>query len=396
MTNREPMLTRWARALSRLTGTVLVVCVLASPASGQRSIRVVDTDGRPMPAVRVDLLGRGELIATYSTSAQGVADVGPERWSEVTRVSLSHLGFQTLIVQVADLSPDQALVLEPEPVELESILVEAGELCPVSDDPRARRLWAEVAARYAQDTGLRAWLARLSRYGGSVRQDELARPPAEAPATYLAGGGPDGSAETPRSINDRIADEGYSWRAGALGASRGVSWSYAALDREDAHHFSSPVFGQAHDFAVQTESSERTSLIFCGKRNSEHPTTNGVITLAPGSSFLGAEWRFRTDDPDEGAGGSVVFASYYDGLDARPHLVAAQGQIYWHDGTELRYPNLPRPYYREGVSRAEWYLLPSAERRCTTGRSFFGDRPSADNPNGVRFAACFEENWGRR
>lgn len=387
------MLTRLSRVLGRLTGTVLLACVSALPASGQQSIRVVDSDGRPMPAVRVDLIGRGELIATYATSAEGVAEVGPERWSEVTRVSVSHLGFQTLLVQVADLSPDRILVLQPEPVELESILVAAGELCPITDDPRARRLWSEVAARYAQDTGLRAWLARLSRYGGSVRQDDLARPPAEAPVTYLAGGGPDGPPETPRSINDQIAGSGYASRAGALGTSRGVAWSYVALDREDAHHFASPVFGQAHDFAVQSESPEQASLIFCGKRNSEGPTTNGVITLAPGSAFLGAEWRFQTDDPDEGAGGSVVFAAYQDGLDERPHLVSARGQFYWHDGTELPYPNLTRTFYREGVANAEWYLLPSAERRCTSGRSFFGDPPPANDPNGVRFAACFEETW---
>src|SRR5262245_59041378 len=92
--------------LGRLVGAVALSGSLAGALGAQVSIRVVDANGRPVPAVRVDVYGRGEILSEAATSALGVAELSAERWSEARRISLSHLGYQTVVVQIDDLPSD--------------------------------------------------------------------------------------------------------------------------------------------------------------------------------------------------------------------------------------------------------------------------------------------------
>jgi hypothetical protein len=385
--------------IARLSSAALLAAALVSPLAGQVSVKVVDQSGRPVPAVRIDVLGLGDLIGTVSTTAEGTAELSFERWSEARRLTLTHLEFRTLIVQVDDIPSDGLIRLEPEATAIEGLDVTARPLCPIDDDDRARRLWSEVASRYSSETPSRAWFARLSRYGGSVREQDLHRIPDSGFIHHLAAGGPGvitGDDHTPRSLDDRIESEGYAWRPLVVGGTtraRDLVWAYPELDWLHAYHFASPVFGALHHFAVASESEGQITLVFCANGEGSGATIDGVLSLAPEEAFLSADWRFDTTDRDESAGGSVAFTSYAERPGAKPHLLASRGAFFRHTGPARPYPDLPPTYARFGTASIEWYLLPSAERPCNTGISFRSDPPRS--PEGMRFHECVAEYWRR-
>ena len=161
------------RALSCLTLALLTL--IPARATAQVSITVVDSNRNPVPAVRIDVMGRGELIAVESTSENGTADLASERWSDVRRLTLSHLAYRTLIVQVDEIPADGVIRLEPQAVAIEGVDVAGRELCPVVESPEARSLWESVAALYSPDTENRALSAILTRHGGGVPETDLYR-----------------------------------------------------------------------------------------------------------------------------------------------------------------------------------------------------------------------------
>lgn len=385
-----------------VVATVALTCCCVAPVAGQVSIHVADSDGSPIAAVRVDVFGLGELIGSESTSAQGIAELSFERWSEARRISLSHVGFQTLVVQVEDIPDDGVILLAPDATEIEGLTVEAPDLCPVVDDPRARRLWAQVAAGYARDTGSRAYLGYFSAYSGTVRSDPLNGVADSMSAGWITAGDPyvrHGGDHTARSLEECVSAEGYAWPPlviGGMVAGRARAWAYPQFDRIHAYHFASPLFGALHDFAVGIESEEQTTLVFCDNGEGTGATIQGVISLEPDEAFLAAEWRFETSDPDEGAGGSVSFMSYVESTSGTTHLVASRG-IYFRDrhiGNNVPYPDLQRTYSRSVTTKLRWYLLPSLDHPCNDGLSYYQDPPR--DPQGVRFAECVAEYWGRK
>jgi hypothetical protein len=378
-----------------VTGNLSIVAAiatcLAAPLSAQLSIRVGESSGRPVPAVRVDVYGRGEVIGVASTSAEGVAELSAARWTEARRLSLSHLAYQTLIVQVEDIPVDGVIVIEPQAFALDPLRVEVGQLCPIVDEPTARRLWSQVAALYATDTGSRAVFARLEINRGAVREDRLHHTNDVEMVEGVTNGawGPLAGGDLyDLSLDERIERAGYAWPPLTIDGNglRENGWGYPALDMRAAHHFASPVFGRLHDFAVMSESDRRTTLIFCGNGRANGATINGTISLVPGRAFLDAEWRFETNGPDEGAGGSVTFASFTERNGSR-HLVSERGMFYRHNGLDPLYPDLPRTYMRELTANVRWYVLPSSDTPCTGNVSF----PAAADS---RLLACVERYWG--
>jgi hypothetical protein len=261
-------------------------------------------------------------------------------------------------------------------------------------------MWSEVAARYSTETGSRAWFAYISRYGGTVREEELHRIPDSGFANQISAGGPDvlhGGDLARHSLDDLIWAEGYAWPPLVIGGTlraRDRAWAYPEFDWIHAYHFASPVFGALHDFAVTSESEGQTTLTFCGNGRGAGATINGILTLIAGEAFLDAEWHFRTAERKEDAGGAVTFTDYVEAPGAKPHLVASEGVFFRRRSP--RDPSLDRPptYSRYGTARIRWHLLPSADRPCNGGISFYGNPPRT--PQGMRFTECVVEHWGSR
>jgi len=384
-----------------LLGAAATAMCLAAPLAAQVSIRVVDSSGRPVPAVRVDVYGRGELVSVASTSAEGVAELSTERWAEARRLSLSHLAYQTLIVQVEELPADGVIRIEPQAIPIDALSVEVGQLCPIVDEPEARQLWSQVAALYATDTGSRASFARLSLSRSSVPADQLHR---TSDAEFIDGvttggwGAPPAGDLLRATLEERIERAGYAWLPFSIdgGTIRAKGWTYPPLDVRAAYHFASRSFGALHDFAVMSESDEQTTLVFCGNGRANGADINGTIALVPRRAFLDAEWRFETGDPDEGAGGSVTFASFIERNGSLPHLVSSRGLFYRHNGVEPLYPDLPRTYMREITANVRWHLLlPGEQQPCVGSVAFWDDSPPPADSDGGGLVACVAEHWGR-
>ncbi len=391
--------------ITRLLGVALLASCLATPVVAQVSIRVVDSSGHPVPAVLIEVYGRGELIAVTSTSADGGAQLSSERWSQVRRITLRHLGFQTLIVQVDEIPPDGLIQLESRPIEIEGLTVEARELCPINDSPEARRRWSEVASLYSRETGSRAWSVYYSGHAGRVQEVDLHRPTDSGAVGRVSGGGAGvvhGGDRAPSSLDDHIRTEGYAWPPLIIGGTTGSrtrAWKYPQLDHEHAYHFASSVFGALHNFEVVRESEGQTTLAFCPNGAGNGATIKGLLTLGPGEALIAAEWRFETKDPDEGAGGAVSFASYIEAPGLKPHLVASRGLFYLPSGRKSPYPDGPRTYARVVTVQSRWYIHPSAEHPCKPGggRGFFTVHTDPPNsPLGIRFSECVARYWGLR
>ncbi len=382
-----------------LAKTIALSLFLSGPLAAQSTLVVLNTEGQPIPAVRVDVFGTAELLGTFPTSARGVAELDLDRWSEARRVTLSHVGFETRVVQTDELPEDGVLFMEPRAIEIEGLTVEGADLCPIVDDPRARQLWSEIASRYAEDTGTRAWSAYLSLSRSRVQEGELRQASNSEAVDYVAAGHPlviHGGDHTSRSLDDRIANEGYAWEPLVVAGttrSRESAWGYPEFDRAHAYHFASPVFAAGHDFAVDSDSDEQTTLIFCGHKEGDAATIEGVIRLTPGEGFLSAEWRFRTPEPDEGAGGMVSFRSYVEARGQKPHLVSSRKLFFRRSAASGPYADLGPSYMAHGTGGVGWYLHPSDIHPCNEGLSFFPVPPTTRD--GVRFAECIARNWGR-
>jgi hypothetical protein len=375
----------------RFLSSIAMLSLLAYPAAGQVTFQVVDSQGRPIPAVQVDLYGTAELIGTFGSGPQGMVTLTSPRWTEVRRIHLSHVGFQTVIVQVDDIPVDGVVWLEPEAFELEGFTVRGQDLCPVEDSEEARQLWAEVAVLYSGGTGFRAKSAYYSRYAQSVPREDIHQPPTSepSPVVFAQGGDPaDGT------LGDRVQSHGYVWPPlrttdGAVTGIRQLGWSYPDFDRARAFHFATATFGERHHFAVVRESDGQSTLAFCG--TGDGPIINGLVTLVPGDSFVSAEWRFHTADPDEEAGGSVSFSSYLDPAAVR-HLVASRGLFYRRsasappDGAATRFVRLVSAGQR-------WYIHPISDHPCTGGLTT--SRGPARTAEGSEFRECVAQHtWG--
>lgn len=341
----------------------LVLLVSARPASAQVMLTIVDGSGAPVPAVSVHVLGTAEIIQELYSGTDGTVVIDTPRWPDVRRLSMSHLGFRTRILQADALPVDGTVLIEPQPLGIEGFEVEArGELCPILPDPAAREVWQEVAARYAADTGRRRLVGTSLRGAGPVREPYLYRVDSDglertedriAPGVYRPGfarGEP---------LERRIEEEGYAWEPPPVTYGvRTLAWEYPRLESTHAYHFATEAFGRLHDFALVGERYGRTTLVFCPRRADRDDGLRGLLEVVPGTRFVHAEWIFRTDEPREGAGGEVVFQTYHEGRTRRPHLLAWRGIFFRHSGHTPPYPELGRDYFREVRDEMEWRVLP--------------------------------------
>jgi len=348
----------------------------------------------PLPSVRVDVIGRGEVLEVVVTSTDGMAVLSEERWDEVRRISISHVGYATRLVSVEDLTPDTDIYLEPNATPIEGFVVDAEALCPVADDPDARALWEAVASNYSAATGERALSARMTRSSGPIRSDELHRwvAPDNPIVVFGRGEGVDTSNKWARG-GSRVARDGYAWEpvfVGGIGSARFLNWEYLDLHHDEAAHLVTEAFGDLHSFSLAGERGGETTLVFCPVQDGPEANIRGTLVVTSDVSLLRADWRFDTPRDDEGAGGWAEFASVYSPTDPLPHLVPARGAYFRHDGTEPEYPELPRTYLREVVVYQEWFVHGGPEHPCKKdqgrGYNIYSETPESDF--GKDFVAC--------
>lgn len=384
-------------------GFVFMALSCCPPAlSAQVSLQVVNSVGTPLPSVRVEVYGRGELLSVASTGADGIVTLDAEQWVQVRRLSLSFIGFQTLIVHADELPVGGIVQLEPLGTEIPGLTVSVPDLCPNGDDPEARRIWAEVAARYATDTGSRAMSARYQTAGAPTTQTSLRDLPDLEWQGYAFGAsaGARHSVRQPDlTVDEQIAREGYAWPAISIGSiSDPGPWRYPDFTRMAAHHFASTVFGELHDFEVVGEGNGETTLSFCPNGTGRGASISGMVVLIPGDALVSAQWLFHTEEPNEERAGMVEFFGYDEGPFQKPHLLAERGMTWRPVGKGPDYGvELPTTYARRVVRYSGWSVHATWGHPCKAGDgaglTYHGDPPR--DGGGVRFAQCVEEMWGR-
>lgn len=349
------MRTSWSAAAA-----ALLFCVAGvGPAYGQQAVRVVDASGDGVPSVRVEAYGRATLLDAAATDANGWAHLNTEGWAAVRRLTLRHLGYQTLVIPIEQFDETRPISMEESAYALDGFSVEVtGDSCRGTDAPEARRLWSEAASTYSQDTGRRpVWAAYrfdagpvMPRGLHSVTEDGLAARERTVRTNPRSAG----------AVEAVVRRQGYSWlppdvRWGV----RDLHRAYPALEMWDAYHFVTKTFGDLHTFRIVRRRDEGATIEFC-PRGSEGTRLLGTLELDEKQRFTRATWRFVSEDPDEDAGGRVDFLTFFEGKVRRPHLLASKGIFYRHSGRPVPHPDLPRSYYRELFVSTEWRVLPPA------------------------------------
>jgi hypothetical protein len=277
--------------------------------------------GVGITGVRVELRGpEGNVLrATFSEPGGRFrldlpASVLPEQRARL-RLRAERLGYAPLEAPLSELAPGLVgggggapivrLQLAPAPIPLPALEVQVTpEPCPTRSNADAVRLWTAMAARHpgGLDTvGVATYTL--------IQTDTLA-----GVSTILSVGskleaGQRASAGRLRDAWERrLPRDGYAFpvrrtdEAGSYDA-----WSYAPLEADFASHFQSAAFASNQRFRAPVLRSEGGwDLPFCAP-NARRPGLDGVLELSADTLLLRAEWRFRTPEPHEDAGGWARF-----------------------------------------------------------------------------------------
>jgi hypothetical protein len=269
---------------------------------------VVDPEGSPVTGVRVELHSGGRLEAAVFTGPDGTFRVRARTDTGPFSIRAERLGYDTLERPLSAREWDGAaveLVLVPAPLPLPGFTVEATmETCPARHDPDAAALW-EAMARHHH--------GGLDTLGAATytlaRTDTLATNAANrAPPEGLTAGQRGFSGRLRLSWERRIPREGYAFRVRRTDPTASYeAWAYAPLEADFASHFGTPLFVQQHRLRAPSPGiGGGWILAFCAP-DPERPGLDGHLELSPDTFLVRAEWRFRTPEPDEEAGGWTRF-----------------------------------------------------------------------------------------
>ncbi len=302
---------------------------------------VRDPAGEPLFSVQIVLLKDGRPVAATRTRQDGRFTLDPPG-SDGNRewiLRASSLGFEPTERAVEEGETGIVLILRPAPLPIQGFDVEANrDICSAGDSSEARVVW-EAAVR-GHERGLDTLgMASYTR----VRTDTLDGNGDDFMGMIGAEPGQRGSAPLLRlSWTRRIDREGYAFRVRRTDSERSFdSWSYPPLEADFSFHFGEKLFGELNNFQFERESEGAWILRFCG-RNTRRPHLVGTLEIGRDTLIHMAEWRFRTPDPDEGAGGWVRFSPR--GTDNGSAFLLPMESMTWRAGPDGL-----------TVRRAQWY-----------------------------------------
>jgi len=305
----------------------------------QGSVR--EESGRAIPGARVELRFANRVLIVGLTDGEGnFRLLTQESWEEGWSLRVERLGYLPTERSVPPGLEPVEILLPAAPLPLPGFDIEGErDFCAGREDSVARRLWEQASLLHAGgiDTlGIATYTL--------VRVDTLQIPNVLA-STGIMGTeeGQRGSAPLLRlSWNRRIEAEGYAFPVRRTEVGRSYdSWSYPPLEADFAPHFGSRLFGAQHDFHIVETSDAGATLYFCGRRTGR-PHLEGTMTIGADTLIQRVDWRFRTREPEEGAGGWARFAPGSAQATTNPLLPTES--VVWRslpDGSVLR--------------RAQWY-----------------------------------------
>lgn len=301
--------------------------------------RIVDADGAPLAGVRVRLESHSAESSIVVTGIDGSFHVDTQQSAGARLLRAHRIGFAPIEQAVRPGDVTIVLRMTAVPLALEGLSATVRRLqCRGSDDPHARAIWAAAAAHYSDATADRGWEflgweSEASREENDLHRVDtsLLRPMRSRP----------GSAAI-QNRNAIVAAQGYATPLpyrdpGYRAFTRPFfAWRYLRLFDAEAYHFASPVFGHRHTFQLLSDDGEEQIIGFCPRRQ-DQPYLTGSLAVRSGGMLVSAEWRFHVRNPDERAGGQVVFDTAWVPGETRPHLVAGRGLFWRRQAGSSRY-----------------------------------------------------------
>jgi hypothetical protein len=308
---------------------------------------VIDTDGRPLPGVLVELWGPGQRLAGEGTNATGRFRLEGPPAAGPRALLARGVGLDPLRRVLSEGDSVVILVMRPHAIALEPATVVAGAvLCPDSDDARARAAWQRAAAHY--DVALSAYGVQtdVRVFAALVPADSLGVLDTTRLEKTFIGGGYSALAFATRFLS---APNYYAVRTGGTHPRRYGRWYYQLLESSRAWHFADAFFASMNRLMLEPEPAGDTAIAFCSSEG-DRPYIRGRLHLAPDSTLASGEWEFVTPQPHEEAGGRVLFAPVEPGRRGQA-LVPIAG-LFWR--------RAERRVYQEWMEYRQWFRCESS------------------------------------
>jgi hypothetical protein len=286
-----------------------------------------------MVGVRVELLADGRLLATAVTREDGAfaMAVPPRAGDRPLLLRAERLGYAARELPVTPEILGGAVVeilLVRAPLPLPGLQVEVeGGACPARSHPEGVRLWEAMARLHPDglDTlGAASYtLARTDTLppGTPTRGSGGGEAGNAAGNGLLAAGQRGFSGRLRTQWERRLERDGYAFpirRVDSEGSF--ATWAYAPLEADFASHFGTPSFPRHHRLRAPAPRPQGGwTLGFC-PADGDRPGVEGQMEFSADSLLLRVDWRFRTPEPHEEAGGWTRFPEVAPG-DTPPRLL---------------------------------------------------------------------------
>ena len=320
--------------------------------SADRITGVVLTEGgEPIEGATVEARDSVERLGSRITPADGTFSFSKEVAERAIRLEVRRIGYES---QRKAVDPDVShyeFRLVAEPVELMGLVVEA-QADPCADrrrkeDREARALWAATRQRYHSPLDTVGIATYFSMADSVLPREEIG--PLGVPQVMADQRG--SSSQFRFSRTKQIRREGYAFRVRRTEAGRSFdSWSYPPLQADFAPHFMDDVFGRLHRFHLQGRYEDGWVLEFCPRSgDANRPSIRGSMLVTPDTTLAWVEWRFRTPEPNEQAGGRIFL----------PDLAASDSKGFPLPTESLFWRRLPDGrYYETHLRFEEWIVAP--------------------------------------
>lgn len=308
---------------------------------------VTDTSGAPLEGVTVEAWIDENLLGGRITDEDGRFSF---EWTEpfgAEQILLraNRMGYRMVERRIDPRGADELVLrLDQEPISIRGLVVESeGLACRIEDQEDARDLWRAMRSHYVGTMDTVGIATYLSEKEAVVEPGEIG--PLDLPPEGAAQRG--SSSQLRFSWGRRVRRSGYAFpvRRTERGSSFD-SWSYAPLHADFAPHFVGSTFGDLHRFRIQDRGRFGWVLEFCPEEP-ERPSIVGSLRLAPDTTLREADWLFRTEDPQEAAGGHAIFPPATDSVGENHPL--PRESIFWR--------RLPDGSFQEIHQRYEEWIV---------------------------------------
>ena len=312
----------------------LLLLLLLAPLQLEAQITgtVRTSDAKPVVA-EVELWAPTQRVARQLVDSDGSFSFTAEEATPATAIVFSQLGYQRMLRPLEHFPGPLQIILEPLPVQMDTITAVAARVCPSRADPRAQSVLRGLRNSYKSIAPSDFVETAFTVASATVGVEDVGRFDERGPHYGIKG-----SLRSARPNLDIVRD-GYARPAGTrLSSGAEDSWEYAAVGSLEADHFLTDHFANSHTLSLgETRSDGGFDIVFCPKQRKK-PDIEGTLSLTQDTLLYEAHWRFRVPKNDELASGSALFA---------PPRKGSMTYLFPLSSTFVRQHRMPGQYFQQ-------------------------------------------------